>query len=101
VITADGGTLIVTESLGQRLTAFDISADGGLSNRRVWADLKPHQIGPDGICLDASGAVWVANAVSTTAVRIAEGASCWIRSGSPSPVLRACSAGPTTASCSR
>jgi sugar lactone lactonase YvrE len=101
VITADGGTLIVTESLGQRLTAFDIAAGGGLSNRRVWADLKPHQIGPDGICLDASGAVWVANAVSTTAVRVAEGASCWIRSGSPSPALRACSAGPTAASCSR
>ena len=73
VITADGGTLIVTESLGQRLTAFDIAAGGGLSNRRVWADLKPHQIGPDGICLDASGAVWVANAISTTAVRVAEG----------------------------
>ena len=73
VITPDGGTLIVAESIGQRLTAFDISADGGLSNRRVWADLKPHQIGPDGICLDASGTVWVANAASTTAVRIAEG----------------------------
>ena len=73
VITPDGGTLIVAESIGQRLTAFDISADGRLSNRRVWADLKPHRIGPDGICLDASGAVWVANAVSTTAVRVAEG----------------------------
>lgn len=73
VITADGGTLIVAESLGQRLTAFDIAADGGLSNRRVWANLKPHQIFPDGICLDASGAVWVANDASTTAVRVAEG----------------------------
>jgi sugar lactone lactonase YvrE len=73
VITPDGETLIVAESMGWRLSAFDISADGGLSNRRVWADLKPHQVGPDGICLDAAGAVWVANAVSTTAVRVAEG----------------------------
>jgi sugar lactone lactonase YvrE len=73
VITPDGGTLIVAESMGQRLTAFDISADGGLSDRRVWADLKPHQIAPDGICLDASGAVWVADAAGTTAVRVAEG----------------------------
>jgi sugar lactone lactonase YvrE len=73
VITADGGTLIVAESLGQRLTAFDISAGGGLSNRRVWADLKPHQIFPDGICLDASGAVWVAHPAGAAAVRVAEG----------------------------
>ena len=73
VITADGGTLIVAESGGRRLTAFDISADGGLSNRRVWADLKPHEIAPDGICLDASGAVWVANAAGPAAVRVAEG----------------------------
>jgi sugar lactone lactonase YvrE len=73
VITADGRTLIVAESGGRRLTAFDISADGGLSNRRVWADLAPHEIGPDGICLDASGAVWVANAAGPTAVRVAEG----------------------------
>jgi sugar lactone lactonase YvrE len=65
--------LIVAESGGRRLTAFDVSADGGLSNRRVWADLAPHQVGPDGICLDASGAVWVANAAGPTAVRVAEG----------------------------
>jgi sugar lactone lactonase YvrE len=73
VITADGGTLIVAESLGQRLTAFDISGNGGLGNRRVWADLGPHQIFPDGICLDASGAMWVANPFGGTAVRVAEG----------------------------
>jgi sugar lactone lactonase YvrE len=73
VITADGGTLIVAESMGRRLSAFDVSGDGELSNRRVWADLRPHQISPDGICLDESGAVWVANAADTTAVRVAEG----------------------------
>jgi len=73
VITPDGGTLIVAESVGRRLTAFDISADGGLSNRRVWADLAPHQVVPDGICLDTSSAVWVANAFGAAAVRVAEG----------------------------
>ena len=62
VITPDGQTLIIAESGGRRLTAFDVSANGGLSNRRVWADLRPHQVSPDGICLDASGAVWAANA---------------------------------------
>jgi sugar lactone lactonase YvrE len=53
-ITPDGGTLLVSESFASRLTAFDIAADGGLSNRRIWAD----GVGPDGICIDADGAVW-------------------------------------------
>jgi len=73
VITPDGSTLIVAETLGLRLTAFDIAADGSLANRRVWADLSAELIAPDGICLDASGAVWVANAVAHEAVRVAEG----------------------------
>jgi sugar lactone lactonase YvrE len=60
VITRDGRTLIVGETLGHRLTAFDIQDDGSLGNRRVWAQL-PDDVGPDGICLDAQGAVWVAN----------------------------------------
>ena len=54
VVTPDNSTLIVSESFAERLTAFDIGLDGGLSNRRVWAD----NIGPDGICLDADGAIW-------------------------------------------
>ena len=54
VITPDNSTLIISESFGGRLTAFDIGADGSLSNRRVWAD----NLGPDGICFDADGAVW-------------------------------------------
>jgi sugar lactone lactonase YvrE len=53
VVTPDGRTLIVAESFAAKLTAFDIEADGGLSNRRTWADVTG-----DGICLDAEGAVW-------------------------------------------
>jgi sugar lactone lactonase YvrE len=53
-VTPDNSTLIIAESFAGRLTAFDIAADGGLSNRRVWAD----GVGPDGICIDAEGAVW-------------------------------------------
>jgi sugar lactone lactonase YvrE len=58
VITPDGRTLIVAETWGNRLTAFDIESDGSLKNRHIWADLKG--VFPDGICLDAEGAVWVA-----------------------------------------
>jgi sugar lactone lactonase YvrE len=54
VVTPDNSTLIVGESFARRLTAFDIEADGSLSNRRVWAD----GVGPDGICMDADGAIW-------------------------------------------
>lgn len=54
VVTPDNSTLIVAESFAGRLTAFDIAADGSLANRRVWAD----GLGPDGICIDAEGAVW-------------------------------------------
>jgi sugar lactone lactonase YvrE len=73
VITPDGRTLIIAESIGRRLTAFDIGTDGSLSGRRVWADLSAIPVSPDGICLDAEGAVWAANALSPVAVRVAEG----------------------------
>jgi sugar lactone lactonase YvrE len=73
VITPDGRTLIIAESLGRRLTAFDVGPDGSLSRRRTWADLSGRQVAPDGICLDAEGAVWAANALSPVAVRVAEG----------------------------
>jgi sugar lactone lactonase YvrE len=53
-VTPDNSTLIIAESFAGRLTAFDIAADGSLSNRRVWAD----GVGPDGICIDAGGAIW-------------------------------------------
>jgi sugar lactone lactonase YvrE len=71
VITPDGKTLILGETLGLCLTAFDIAADGSLSNRRLWASIAP--VVPDGIALDANGAIWVANALAPECVRIAEG----------------------------
>lgn len=71
IITPDGSTLVVAESMGHRLTAFDRAADGTLSNRRVWADLDRRS--PDGICLDGSGAIWVADAGSPQCIRVAEG----------------------------
>jgi sugar lactone lactonase YvrE len=60
VITPDGKTLIVAETFASRLTAFDIGSDGALSDRRLFAQLDG--CNPDGICLDAEGAVWVADA---------------------------------------
>ena len=71
VITPDGTTLIVAESFGRCLTAFDVADDGTLSNRRVWADLGRRT--PDGICLDADGAIWVANPVTPECFRVSEG----------------------------
>lgn len=71
VITPDGKTLIIGETLAARLTAFDIAADGTLSNRRVWAEIGPRV--PDGIALDAQNAVWVANPLAPECVRVGEG----------------------------
>ena len=73
VITPDGKTMIVAETLALRLTAFDIAADGTLSNRRVWADLSSELAAPDGICLDAEGAVWIATALTPRLLRVGEG----------------------------
>jgi len=70
-VTPDNATLIVAESYANRLTAFGIAADGTLSNRRVWADLPGDH--PDGICLDADGAVWYADVGNRHCVRVAEG----------------------------
>jgi sugar lactone lactonase YvrE len=70
-ITADGATLIVAESYGNRLTAFDIGNDGGLGGRRVWAQVG--QDHPDGICVDAEGAVWYADVGNKHCVRVREG----------------------------
>lgn len=70
-VTPDNSTLIIAESHGNRLTAFDIAADGGLSNRRVWADLG---VGfPDGICIDADNAVWYGDVPNKRCVRVREG----------------------------
>ena len=71
VITPDGGTLIVGETIGRRYTAFDIGPDGALDRRRVWAQFD--DLGPDGCTLDAEGAIWVANAYGTDVARVREG----------------------------
>jgi sugar lactone lactonase YvrE len=71
VVTPDNSTLIVAESYVKRLTAFDLAADGGLSSRRVWADLQDGV--PDGICLDAEGAVWYGDVPNKRCVRVREG----------------------------
>lgn len=71
VITPDGKTLIVGETLGGCLTAFDIGSDGTLSGRRVWAPTWPRI--PDGIALNAAGHIWIANALAPECALIAEG----------------------------
>jgi sugar lactone lactonase YvrE len=70
-VTPDNSTLIVAESYGNKLTAFDIDASGSLSNQRVWADTGTDH--PDGICLDAEGALWYADVGSKHCVRVREG----------------------------
>ena len=71
LVTPDNSTLIVAESYGRKLTAFDIEQDGTLSNRRVWADLGEGV--PDGICLDTENAVWYADVPNRCCVRVREG----------------------------
>ena len=77
VITPDDKTLIVGETFASCLTAFDINEDGTLANRRVWADLRSIEEGytpvPDGICLDAEGAIWVASPSTNDVIRVQEG----------------------------
>ena len=71
VVTPDNATLILAESYGKRLTAFDVAADGSLSNRRTWADLGDGA--PDGICLDAENAIWYGDVPNKRCVRVREG----------------------------
>src|SRR3984957_7011839 len=70
-VTADNATLIVADSYRHQLVGFDIAADGGLSGRRVWADLG--EAAPDGICGDAENAVWYAEVPGRRCARVAEG----------------------------
>jgi len=70
-VTAGNSTLIVADSYQHNLVAFDIGPDGGLSGRRVWADLGDGT--PDGICTDAEDAVWYADVPAKRCVRVAEG----------------------------
>jgi len=71
VITPDDQTLIVAETWGNCLTAFDIESDGSLKNRRIWAKLE--NVYPDGICIDAEGAIWVAAPYPGEVLRVQEG----------------------------
>jgi sugar lactone lactonase YvrE len=70
-VTPDNATLIVADSYRRQLVGFAVGADGGLSGRRVWADLGEGT--PDGICVDAQGAVWYADVPNRRCVRVAEG----------------------------
>ena len=72
VITPDGTTLIVAESGAKCLTALDIADDGSLTNRRLWGQMQENQL-PDGICLDAEGAIWIASPPSREVIRMAQG----------------------------
>jgi sugar lactone lactonase YvrE len=69
--TADGRTLLVNETFGQRVLAFDVEADGTLTNRRSWAELPG--LHPDGLCLDAAGAAWVGCYSENRFVRVLRG----------------------------
>jgi sugar lactone lactonase YvrE len=72
VITPDGHTLLVGESMASRIRAFDIADDGSLSNARIWAEL-PRGSSVDGMCLDADGAVWLACPFTGKVLRVREG----------------------------
>jgi sugar lactone lactonase YvrE len=71
VLTPDGATLIVGETMAFRLSAFNVSADGTLSNRRVFAQMD--YVATDGMCLDAEGQIWLANALTNKCLRVKEG----------------------------
>jgi sugar lactone lactonase YvrE len=81
VVADESRTLIVAESYGKRLSAYTIESDGSLSDSRIWADLRPNV--PDGICLDAEGAVWVADPVNQGVLRVVHdtGAVQWVPTG--------------------
>lgn len=70
-LTPDGATLVVAESYAGRLTAYDVTPDGGLTRRRTWAAVEGSA--PDGICVDAEGAVWYGDVPNRQCVRVAEG----------------------------
>jgi sugar lactone lactonase YvrE len=71
VVTPDGSTLIVGETMGNRYTSFTIEDDGTLTHRRIWADLAG--VAPDGCGLDAEGRIWCADAFGKRCVLVEEG----------------------------
>jgi sugar lactone lactonase YvrE len=85
-VITDDGVLVVNETFANRVTAFDVDGDGNLTNRRVWAKfgeapdgpdfgtvLSQVKVAPDGCCLDAEGAMWIADALNGTVLRVQEG----------------------------
>lgn len=85
VITPDGGTLIVGQSFGGDLIAFDINEDATLTNRRQWAVIPG--TAPDGCCLDAGGGIWFADALGSQLVRVLEGGEVTDRLPTPMPTF--------------
>ncbi len=86
MVLLPGGVLVVAETFAGRLSAFDVGEDGALGNRRVWAQfgdtprtddvgaaLQSLAVAPDGICADAEGAIWVADALNARVIRVREG----------------------------
>ncbi|MGH9210998.1 MAG: SMP-30/gluconolactonase/LRE family protein [Acidimicrobiales bacterium] len=86
VITPDGSTLIVGETIGCCYTAWTIADDGNLTDRRVWAELAPRptlapfsemlpqvRVAPDGCCLDTESHIWAADAIGRRCIRVAPG----------------------------
>lgn len=92
VITPDQSTLIVAETFGARLTAFSLDGAGAATGRRVWADLGRGV--PDGIALDAEGAVWYADPVANECVRVREGGEVVARVSTPQPCFACALGGP-------
>jgi sugar lactone lactonase YvrE len=106
-VITPGNVLVVAETFGNRITAFDVTDDGELVNRRVWAEFGPLptergveaalsqlQVAGDGVCLDARGGLWVADATGDRLVRVTEGGTITdeIKPGSP---VYACALGGT------
>ncbi|MEU4240254.1 SMP-30/gluconolactonase/LRE family protein [Actinoplanes sp. NPDC026619] len=107
-VLTDGGVLLVNETFGNRVTAFDLTPDGELTNRRVWAQFGPLPterefekvlpqlvVAPDGACLDPAGALWIADATGSRLLRVVEGGTITdeIRPGTP---VYACAFGNNT-----
>lgn len=92
VLFPDERTLVVAETFAGQLTAFSVAGDGTLSDRRVWATLPG--CAPDGICLDAEGCIWVANALGPECVRVAEGGEVRARASASQPVFACILGGP-------
>jgi sugar lactone lactonase YvrE len=104
VITKDG-VLVVNETFGNRVTAFDLTEDGRLTNRRTWAEFGPLptqreiekllgqiSVAPDGSCLDAEGAVWIADGAGARLLRVTEGGEI-VDEVSPGTPVFACALG--------